>query len=166
VYVFTRGSEQDTYIYDEHLIGRTLDELGGMDLLHEWLVQEATDRIYHEGFGRDEELFCDTQKTFARVIDEIVPFSNAERSESDFYRLFNSIEAVPEKFRTEYLDCIQNGDVYGAMQYTLPLSRGQYHRLKGEDRISASEGMLFVNAVYDRDLGLLIERRDPDAFMN
>ena len=29
VYVFTRGSEQDTYIYDEHLVARTLDELCG-----------------------------------------------------------------------------------------------------------------------------------------
>jgi len=164
VYVFTRGSEQDAYIYDDFLVKRTLDELADMDLLHEWLMQEATDRVYQGGFGKGEKLFSDTRRVFAQVIDEIVPFSNADRSESDFYRLFNSIEAVPEMFRTEYLDCIQAGDVYGAMQYTLPLSRGQYHRLKSEGRISASDGMLFVNAVYDRDLGLLIERRDPRAF--
>lgn len=164
VYVFTKGSEQDKYIYDDHLVARTLDELADMDLLHEWLVQEATDTVYQDGFGRDEKVFSDTRRVFREVINEIVPFSNANRSESDFYRLFNSIEAVPEMFRTEYLDCIQDGDIYGAMQYTLPLSRGQYHRLKGEGRISASEGVLFVNAVYDRDLGLLIERRDPGAF--
>nr|HQD27583.1 hypothetical protein [Methanoculleus thermophilus] len=136
-----------------------------IDLLHEWVVQETTDRVYQEGFGKDEELFLGTRRAFAQVIDEIIPISNANRSESDFYRLFNSIEAVPEKFRTEYLDRIQEGDIYGAMQYTLPLSRGQYHRLRGEGRISASEGMLFVNALYDPDLGLLIDRRDPEAFM-
>lgn len=164
VYVFTRGSEQDRYIYDDHLVTRTLDELEGMDRLHEWLMQEATDRIYQGGFGRSEKLFWDTQRAFRQVIDEIVPFSNADRSESDFYRLFNSIEAVPEVFRTEYLDRIQAGDIYGAMQYTLPISWGQYHRLKGEGRIAASEGMLFVDATYDRDLGLLIEHRDPRAF--
>lgn len=164
VCVFTKGSEQDMYIYDDRLVAHTLDELADMDLLHEWLVQEATNRIYQDGFGKDEKLFCDTQRVFAEVINEIVPFSNADRSESDFYRLFNSIEAVPETFRTEYLDCIRKGDIYGAMQYTLPLSRGQYYRLKDEGRISTSEGMLFVNAVYDRDLGLLVERRDPGAF--
>lgn len=164
VYVFIRGSESDKYIYDERLVERTLDELACIDLLHEWLVQKATDRIYKGGFGKDEKLFFDTRKVFAEVIDEIVPFSNAERNESDFYRLFDSIEAVPEIFRTKYLDCIQDGDIYGAMQYTLPLSRGQFHRLKGEGRISFSEGMLFVNAMYDRDLGLLVDRRDPEAF--
>lgn len=165
VFIFTRGSEQDKYIYDAHLVARTLDELADMNLLHEWLVQEATDTVYQEGFGRDEKIFSDTRQVFRDVIDEIVPFSNADRGESDFYRLFNSVEAVPEAFRTEYLDCIQDGDIYGAMQYTLPLSRGQFHRLKGEGRISASEGMLFVDAVYDQHLGLLIERRDPGAFM-
>ncbi|WP_292365093.1 MULTISPECIES: CRISPR-associated helicase Cas3' [unclassified Methanoculleus] len=164
VYVFTKGSEQDTYIYDDYLVSRTLDELADLDLLHEWVMQEATDRIYQNGFGEDKKQFHDVQRTFTRVIDEIAPFSNADRSESDFYRLFNSIEAVPEKFRTEYLDIIQAGDIYGAMQYTLPLSRGQYHRLKDEGRISASEGMLFVNAEYNRNLGLLIEHRDPKAF--
>ncbi|MGI5937816.1 CRISPR-associated helicase Cas3' [Methanoculleus thermophilus] len=165
VYVFTKGSEQDRYIYDDKLVTRTLNELADIDLLHEWVVQETTDRVYQEGFGKDEELFLGTRRAFAQVIDEIIPISNANRSESDFYRLFNSIEAVPEKFRTEYLDRIQEGDIYGAMQYTLPLSRGQYHRLRGEGRISASEGMLFVNALYDPDLGLLIDRRDPEAFM-
>jgi len=25
--------------------------------------------------------------------------------------------------------------------------------------------MLFVDAVYDRDLGLLVDRRDPNAFI-
>lgn len=89
-----------------------------MNLLHEWLVQEATDTVYQEGFGRDEKIFSDTRQVFRDVIDEIVPFSNADRGESDFYRLFNSVEAVPESFRTEYLDCIQDGDIYGAMQYT------------------------------------------------
>lgn len=101
---------------------------------------------------------------FTEVVNAIVPFSNADRSESDFYRLFNSIEAVPEIFRTGYFDCSQEGDIYGAMQYA-PAQSGQYHRLKSEGRISASEGMLFVDAVYDRDLGLLVDRRDPNAFI-
>jgi CRISPR-associated endonuclease/helicase Cas3 len=164
VYVFTRGSEQDTYIYDDHLVARTLDELADMDLLHEWVMQEATDRIYQDGFGKDEKQFSDTRETFAQVINGITPFSNIMRNESDFYRHFDSIEAVPERFRTQYLDCTYSGDIYGSIQYTLPLSRGQYHRLKAEGRISAAEGMLFVNAVYDQDLGLLFDLRDSGAF--
>lgn len=166
VYVFTRGSEQDRFVYDDLLVERTLEELGDLDLLHEWVLQDITDKIYRNGFGNDEKLFRDVRKTFPRVIEEIIPFSDAERTDDDFYRLFNSFEVVPEKFRTDYLDHIQAGDFYGAMQYTLPLSRGQYHRLKEEGRISTTEGMLFVNARYDSDLGLLVEERDPGAFID
>ncbi|KUK73062.1 CRISPR-associated helicase Cas3' [Methanobacterium sp. 42_16] len=164
VYVFTRGSEQDRFIYDDSLVERTLEELGDLELLHEWVIQDITDKIYRNGFGNDEKLFRDVRRTFSRVIEGIVPFSNSDQAEADFYRLFNSVEAVPERFRTDYLDSIQAGDIYRAMQYTLPLSRGQYHRLKGEGRISKTEGMLFVNARYDSDLGLLVEERDPEAF--
>ncbi len=165
VYVFTEGSEQDSFIYDGEIVRNTLDELSKIDQLHEWLVQGVADRIYRDGFGKREKQFKDTRKIFSQVIDETVPFENADRSESDFYRLFDSIEAVPEAFRADYIESVQAGDLYGAMQYTLPLSVGQYRRLKGEGRISASEGMLFVNATYDSDLGLLAEHRDPGAFM-
>lgn len=165
VYVFTHGSEQDSFIYGKEIVNNTLDELSNIELLHEWLIQAAVDKIYKDGFGGREKEFKDIRNIFSQVIDEIVPFENADRSESEFYRLFNSIEAVPEAFRTDYIKSIKAGDVYGAMQYTLPLGIGQYHRLKSENRISISEGMLFVNAKYDPKLGLLTEKRDPGAFM-
>lgn len=164
VFVFTHGSEQDSFIYDKEIVNNTLDELSNIDLLYEWLIQATVDKIYRDGFGKREKEFRDIRHIFSQVIDEIIPFENADRSESDFYRLFNSIEAVPEAFRTDYLKCIKAGDVYSAMQYTLPLGASQYHRLKRENRISTNEGMLFVNAKYDPKLGLLIEQRDPGAF--
>ena len=162
VFIFTRGSEQDKYIYDAHLVARTLDELADMNLLHEWLVQEATDTVYQEGFGK--------MRRSSPIRDRCLEMSSTRlfRSQTQIganptSELFNSVEAVPE-FSNWYLDCIQDGDIYGAMAYT-PAQPGPVSPVKGEGRISASEGMLFVDAVYDQHLGLLIERRDPGAFM-
>jgi len=164
VFILTTGSEYDSHIYDESIVRKTLDELSNIEILHEWQVQEIADVIYQAGFGKEEKTFNDTRDIFCTVIDGINPF-DSDRSESDYYKLFDTIEAVPETFRTDYVTALQNGDLYGAMQYTLPLRAGQYHRLKKEDRISRSNGMLFVDARYDPDLGLLVDQRDTTAFI-
>lgn len=163
VFVFSRGSESDRYIYNQNLVQKTLTCLGEMGLLYEWELQGATDRIYNNGFGDGEKEFSNARSLFSGIINDIVPFSNSDRHDSDYYRLFNSREGVPEIFRTAYLDHIQEKEVYEAMQYTLPISNGQYYRLKHEDRISNDEGQYFIDAKYDPEVGLLIDETDPES---
>ncbi|MFU8767365.1 MAG: hypothetical protein ACNA7I_06855, partial [Candidatus Methanoperedens sp.] len=95
------------------------------------------------------------------MIDRIVPFNNSNTKESDFYDLFNSIEAVPEKYRQEYFDCIRNKKLFDAMQYCLQLTNGQFQKLLKEGRVDF-EKKTFIDAKYDPELGLLINEHEDN----
>lgn len=156
VFVFSKGSENDRFIYDEQIVKKTLEILSNFDLLYEYIVYDAVNEVYAKGFGNKKNEFDDTRSLFKQIIGDIVPFKNSNRKESDFFDLFDSIEVVPELYRSEYLDCIENKRIFDAMQYCLRLTNGQYHKLLNEGRIDY-EKAIFVNAKYDTKLGLLID---------
>jgi CRISPR-associated endonuclease/helicase Cas3 len=160
VYVFTKGSESDKYIYDPALVDHTVQLLTAISILHENRLQEITDKVFENGFGADGEKFLDTKDRFSKLIEEIVPYRSTSRKDSDFYRIFRSIEAVPACYAAPYTQCHIDGRIYDAMQYVLSLSLGQYHKLKNLNRISETDHGLIVNARYDPELGLLIDKPD------
>lgn len=159
VFVFSKGSENDRFIYDEQIVKSTLDVLSDFDLLYEHKLYDAVNEVYAEGFGDKRNEFEDTRTLFKQIIDDITPFKNSNRKESEFYDLFDSIEVVPTLCRSEYLDCIENKRIFDAMQYCLRLTNGQYHKLLNEGRIDY-EKAIFVNAKYDTKLGLLISEEE------
>ena len=161
VFVFSKGSENDRYIYDTEIVNKTLKVLNEIDLLFEAKLYEAVDEIYINGFGDKRKEFEDTKTSFREMIDRIVPFNNSNTKESDFYDLFNSIEAVPEKYRHEYLDCIRNKKLFDAMQYCLQLTNGQFQKLLKEGRVDF-EKKIFIDAKYDPELGLLINEHEEN----
>lgn len=161
VFVFSKGSENDRFIYDEQIVKSTLDVLSDFDLLYEHKLYDAVNDVYAKGFGDKRNEFEDTRTLFKLIIDDIRPFKNSNRKESEFYDLFDSIEVVPALYRSEYLDCIENKRIFDAMQYCLRLTNGQYHKLLNEGRID-SEKKIFANAKYDAKLGLLIDEVERD----
>ncbi|OPY38187.1 MAG: hypothetical protein A4E35_00609 [Methanoregula sp. PtaU1.Bin051] len=160
VYVFTKGSEFDKYIYDPALVDHTVRLLSETPLLHESRLQEITDKVYENGFGADGERFRNTKERFSKLIEEIVPYHSTARKDSDFYRIFRSIEAVPACYADPYRQCHDDGRIYDAMQYVLSLSLGQYHKLKSLNRISETDHGIIVNARYDPELGLIADEPD------
>lgn len=155
VFVFSKGSDKDKYIYDMKIINKTLRVLSELDLLYEHKLYEAVDIVYSNGFGDKQKEFNDTKKLFKEMTEHMVPFKNANTKESEFYKLFDSIEAVPMMFKDDYQTCINNKRFFDAMQYTLKISTGQYLKLKKEGWIDYDK-MLFIDTKYDSDLGLLI----------
>jgi len=163
VFVFIKGSENDRFIYNEQKVTKTLDLLSALDLLHESLLQDITDKVYDDGFGSQEQEFSETQTLFRHLIEEQQPYCSSKRSESDFYRLFSAVEAVPLYYAAAYDECIQFGRIYDAMKYIVPLTLGQYHKLKSENRVSENKDRIVIDAKYDTETGLLIGERDPTA---
>ncbi|HNX17328.1 MAG TPA: CRISPR-associated helicase Cas3' [Methanoregula sp.] len=163
VFVFTKGSDNDRFIYPEQKVTKTLDLFSGLDLLHENLLQDITDQVYDDGFGSKEAEFTETQHLFLHLVEEQQPYCSSSRSESDFYRLFSAVEAVPFRYAATYDECIQSGKIYDAMKYVVPLTLGQYHKLKSENRVSENRDRIVIDARYDTDTGLLIGERDPAA---
>lgn len=58
---------------------------------------------------------------------------------------------------------MQSGKIYDAMKYVVPLTLGQYHKLKSENRVSENKERIVIDAKYDTETGLLLSERDPSA---
>lgn len=164
VFVFSKGSNKDKFIYDEEIVKKTLEALSNIDLLFDYKLYDIINNIYANGFGNKLKEFEETKKLFKQIIDNIVPFKNSNKKESEFYNLFDAIEAVPELYRSEYIDCIEKGKIFDAMQYCLQLTNGHYHKLLKEGRIDF-EKKIFVNAKYDNELGLLINEEENKSII-
>ena len=166
VYVFSKGSENDKYIYNQDTVNRTLDELSKVDLLDEDLVQEIVDRIYEKGYsGKDKEEFEIVRKNFKPFYNRIVPFIHDKRNEEDFYSLYQSYEVVPFQYKLQYLEEVEKGHYLDAMSYFTSISIGQYKKLEKESRIEMDQHTKFVNVPYDKRLGLLLGETNRETII-
>ena len=155
VNVFTMGSDNDKYIYNQEIVEKTLCHLKDVVLLKESIVQEILDDIYGDGYAqKDQEIFDDVKHAFGNLTNNLVPFIDS--SKIDFYKLFDSVEVVPSKYREEYLDKIDNKEFFEAMGYCLNVTGGQFHKQKNLDNIEKIGDAFFINVKYDSELGLIL----------
>lgn len=155
VNVFTIGSKNDKYIYNQDIVQKTLVHLEKVDLLKESIIQEILDDIYGEGYSNiNQEIFDDVKNAFGNLTGDLVPFKYSPKT--TFYKLFDSIEVVPSKYREEYLDKIENDEFFEAMGYCLNVSEGQFHKQKNLDNIEKVGDTYFINVKYDSELGLIL----------
>ena len=167
VYVFSKGSEKDKYIYNEEIIQKTLDKIASIELLEEDVIQEVVDAIYGNGYtGKDKEEFETVQKQFRPFYNKIVPFIHDKRNEEDFYALYQSYEVVPLQYKLEYLDEIEKGHYLEAMSYHTSISVGQYKKLEKESKIEIDKNTYFVNVPYEKKLGLILDEHIVDYKSN
>jgi len=158
VYVFSRGSEKDKFIYPEDRTSKTLEALQNVDILYENKVQELVDEVYANGYTKKEQEKFDTVvKHFKPFINNLVPFRDTPKNENDFYELFKSIEVIPFEFYTNYLQAVEEKKYFEAMQYLTQISQRRYFLLRKEDRIADN---VCVDAKYDDKLGLLLEETE------
>ena len=163
VNIFTIGSDNDKYIYNQNIVHKTLDHLKEVDLLKESIIQEILDDIYGDGYSqKDQEIFDDVKKAISNITNRLVPFINS--SKLDFYNLFDSIEVVPLKYREEYLDKLDNNEFFEAMGYCLNVTRGQFHKQKNQDNIEKVGETYVINVKYDSELGLLLSDEEDIIF--
>lgn len=163
VNIFSLGSDNDKYIYNKNIVNKTLSVLKDVDILFESKIQELLDEVYGEGYDDiDQNIFNTVKDTFYSHFKSLVPFINQKDSEKLFSNLFNSYEVVPQRFRCEYLDKINNKEYYEAMAYTLSLTVNQFLRLQKENNIEFVEGTFFIDCKYDSELGLLIDEEESN----
>jgi len=163
IYVFTLGSEKDKFIYPESRTSKTLKVLQNVDVLYEDKVQELVDEVYANGYTKKEQEKFDTVvKHFKPFINNLVPFCDTPKNESDFYGLFKSVEVVPLKFYTDYLQAVEEKKYFEAMQYLTQISQQRYFLLYKEGCIADN---ICVDAKYDDKLGLLLEEETEGSFL-
>lgn len=164
VNIFKIGSDNDKYIYNQDLVSKTLNILDNFDILEESKIQEIIDEVYGEGYDlKDQEIFDNVHHSFNELSKNIVPFINYAKN-NDFYNLFDSYEVVPQKFREEYLERINNNQYYEAMSYCLSISKGQFFKLKNENNIDFDEDTytFFIDIKYDSKFGLKLSEEESN----
>lgn len=155
VNIFTYGSDNDKFIYNQEIVKKTLDKLKDVDLLKESIIQEILDDIYGDGFSdKDQETFDEVKDSFESVTTNLIPFKNS--SNLSFYKLFNSIEVVPFKYCEEYFEKVDNKEFFEAMGYCLNITVGQFHKQNSLNNIEKIRDTFFISVPYDSSLGLLL----------
>lgn len=162
VYVFEEGSEKDKYVYkNQELVSKSLELLSKESVLGESRIQELVDEVYSSGYqGSDLESFEKVKKIFPKFYSKIVPFINEKENEDEFYDLYQSVEVVPDQFKLEYLEEIENKRYFEAMKYVVSISVGQYKKLKTNNQIQIESDTIFASVDYNSELGLLLNSED------
>ena len=161
VNVFTQGSENDKFIYNQDIVQKTINHLKNVDILKESKIQEILDDIYGDGYSdKDQDTFNMVENSFEKVIYRLIPFIN--NSNKDFYSLFDSVEVVPIRFCEDYLTKLENKEYFEAMGYCLSISEGQYHKMVKLNNIEKIDNHLFINVKYDSKLGLLLSDEEDN----
>jgi CRISPR-associated endonuclease/helicase Cas3 len=162
VYIFSEGSgfrKGKRTIYDMERTERSIYTLKNIGILHESSVQEIVNKIYREGYSNDElKIYNEVTENFNEFHRNNVPFIDIHKRENEFYNLFKSVEVIPFSLKDEYMNEIENKRFLEAMKYILPISLRQYSYLKNGGRISNIEYGIIVDAEYNNELGLLINK--------
>jgi CRISPR-associated endonuclease/helicase Cas3 len=164
VYVFKKGSDADEFIYiDQSRVRKTLEILPNGEPLTNQRASELVEEVYANGYNEKEmKEYTQAYRDYDFVIRHLPIFDESEFKE-DFFDLIKSKEVVPIKFRERYLELKQEYKYFEAMGYVVPISIRQYYRLLKESRVSRDSFDLFVDAKYDKELGLLLDENEVDV---
>lgn len=168
VFLFSQGSDKDRFIYKNYdFVGKTIELLNKEDILTENKIQCLVDEVYKGGYSeKDMESFNKTADAFNEVVGNLKACIEDSVMEEEFDRLFDGFQAVPMVYKLDYIERIENKDYFGAMGYILPITRGQYMRLKNNNAVEYDKSCAtyFVNCKYDSKLGLLLEEVNDNFF--
>ena len=158
VYVFSKGTGIGR-IYSKERTERSLQVLSRIGVLNELLVQNIVNEVYKDGYDeREIKILEDVSGNFRKFYLSNVPFIDIHKDENEFYNLFKSVEVIPSEFLDKYAENIKNKKFYEAMKYILPISLQQYSYLVRENRISKTDFGIIIDASYDSELGLEIDK--------
>ncbi len=164
VYVFSTGSPEDQYIYYPDLVNKSIEVLKEVDILYEAKIQKMIDKVYDQGFTpKQMELFKEVEKSMQALLDSLYPYVVFEENEDRFYKLFNSVEAVPERYLGEYQELVEQDKYFEAMGYLVNISLNQFFKLQKQGHIYRKDDFLVVSSRYDDELGLIID--EPESIL-
>ncbi len=165
VYVFKKGSEADEYIYtDQSRVCTTLAILPNGEPLTNQLASELIEKVYANGYNENEQKeYNQAYEAYDYVVRHLPIFDESEFKEN-FFDLIKSKEVIPVKFQERYLELKNEKKFFEATGYIVSISIGQYHRLLEEGRVSRDGFDLFIDAKYDKELGLLVDKNEDEQF--
>ena len=162
VQVCTLGSEKDRYFYDMELVSKTIECFRDYEELNEVATSKMVERVYSDGYNsKEEKEFQNALSSFRKVISSLIPFYDSE-DKDDFYDLIRSLEVIPRRFESEYLEYKGKSQHFEAMRFLTSISFGQGARLRRSDRLSKrNDGYWVADVRYDR-MGLHLDEIETE----
>jgi CRISPR-associated endonuclease/helicase Cas3 len=157
--------EKELLPYNARMVARSLHALSERDgaPIDEAQVSAMLNAVY------DETITQKWQKDYRQhkaemdgILRDMTPYQSADKTlVSKFYAHFDGIQVIPHAYENAYDDCIADRDYFGAMQYLVNVTRGQYHAMRTKSCI-AGEGEDDFKRValvaYDEEFGLLMNQ--------
>jgi CRISPR-associated endonuclease/helicase Cas3 len=166
VYISRTGGENDSYIYPEEFVKRTINVLEKISEIKESELQSMLDEVYPDWL--DSQKYNLDKKLFFDSLQRLKPFARFKEEEADFYDRFDGVPVLPEKFQYEYEKCISNLDYVKAESLFVSLYRNMFSKLMNQQLIEKQNEIItmknskqkplsywLVRCKYDSQFGLL-----------
>lgn len=158
VFIVREGGKNDKYIYDSCLVNRTINAFENIHELKESQIQNLVDTVYQNGYTEKEQKeFNMVYEMFNSIVKNLVPYIEKKEDSDEFYKLIDSIPAIPQFYENDYKLCIMDKKFYDASSYILNISRNKFWELQKKGLIYKEENtnILVVQTKYCKELGLL-----------
>lgn len=137
------------------LVQRSLSVLPQNDLLGEKQLQILMDEVYDlDQLGAFFAIAEEKAQRLSELIDQLEPGSELERNEVDLLdQMIGAIPIVPAQFEETHGMLIEEKRFFDAQDYTLNISKGRYHALKGKNQIYKVSRHLYGLFHYEPAIG-------------
>lgn len=180
-HVFRGSNEKDHFIYDQEVVKRSidaLDNLGSNNVLHECDIQQMIDFVYPDF---EEKQKSDYEKTYnclkIGIEERLQPLLYDEKSETDFYNMFEGIKVLPVSLLDEYRNSIEQNRFIHAEGLLVSIRESRFNYMyhnndvykenicyeKTNEKL-AEKTTLVIKRKYSFELGLQIEQIDNGSF--
>lgn len=155
-------------VYDEEiLIGTLKNAPHDGTHLTVGITTEWVSKVYENGWpSKGQKRYEEASVAFQYVIQALRPFQELQEGKEEFHGLFQSVEVLPRCLYDEYQEALIQKQYLLANELLVPINLGSYHMLKAQDRIIITkDGVVIIDAPYDCNLGLLLEKSEDNAYI-
>ncbi|MFQ5793582.1 MAG: CRISPR-associated helicase Cas3' [Candidatus Bipolaricaulia bacterium] len=139
----------------QQLVEQSLQALPQDDILHESQILSLIDKVYNE--KQLEPYFAiaeEKSQRLSELIDQLEPGSELDRNEADLLdRMIDAIPIVPARFKEAHQRLLEGKRFFEAQDYTLNISKRQYHVLKERNQIYKIDKHLYGLFDYESGIG-------------
>lgn len=156
VKIFTIGGEYDSLIYSSEIINKTKDIILKYNncIINEKKLETIVKEVYKEGYAQTEiKQLEKTRRIAKKLFNSIKPF---KEHIFKFDELINGIQVIPKCYKEIYFEQEEENPLM-AVKYYLTVTRQQFMRLKKNKKIEEKNQVLFVDAPYDEEIGLILQ---------
>jgi CRISPR-associated endonuclease/helicase Cas3 len=176
-FVFKQHNEADEYIYNASILERTINALSKIEklcngIIDESILQSSIDEVYHEWDVKDREKFNEQYQYLTEALQLLFPMFKNKYTEEDFYKQFDGIKILPQKFISTYENSLASFDFDNAESQKVQISKSRFigwlknnslrrrsFAFSKKNKLNIEEYFI-TNKLYTSELGLIADEEE------